>query len=95
MPATLPPGDTDLDRAIADVVVRTGADPSTVVVVAEDEVTWRDSSIGCPQKGMAYLQVLTEGLRIILEVDGQRYQYHRGGRRDLFYCGDPQPPVGE
>lgn len=94
-PPTVAPGGTDVDRAVADVVARTGVDAAAVTVVAEDAVTWRDSSIGCPQKGMQYLQVLTEGTRIIVEADGQRFEYHRGGRRDLFYCATPHPPVGE
>lgn len=94
-PPTLPPGATDVDRALADVVARTGVDVAAVRVIAEDAVTWRDSSIGCPQKGMEYMQVLTEGTRIIVEAAGQRFEYHRGGRRDLFYCAAPHPPVGE
>jgi hypothetical protein len=77
------------------VVARTGVDATAVVVIAEDAVTWRDSSIGCPQDGMQYLQVLTDGTRIVLEAAGQRFEYHRGGRRDLFHCPAPQPPVGE
>jgi hypothetical protein len=44
---------------------------------------------------MQYLQVLTEGTRIIVEADGRRFEYHRGGQRDLFYCAAPRPPVGE
>ena len=63
--------------------------------MANEEVTWRDSAVGCPQKGMSYLQVLTDGTRIILQVGGRRFDYHAGGRRDLFYCANPQPPVGE
>jgi hypothetical protein len=80
---------------MTDVVRRTGADPDDIVVVANEEVTWRDSSAGCPQKGMSYLQVLTDGTRIILQVDNRRFEYHAGGQRDLFYCASPQPPVGE
>jgi hypothetical protein len=94
-PGSLPPGADDLERAIADVVRRTGAEPAEVVVVANEEVTWRDASVGCPQKGMSYMQVLTDGTRIILQVGGRRFEYHAGGRRDVFYCANPQPPVGE
>jgi hypothetical protein len=94
-PPTVPPGGSDVDRAIADVVARTGVDAAAVTLIAQDDVTWRDSSIGCPQEGMEYLQVLTEGTRVIVEADGQRFEYHRGGRRDLFYCASPHPPVGE
>jgi hypothetical protein len=100
--ATVPPATTpstgqgrDVDTAIADLVERAGVPADAITVVSSENVTWRDSSLGCPQKGMQYMQVLTEGVRIVLEADGQRYEYHGGGRRAVFYCAAPQPPVGE
>ena len=85
----------DVERAIADLVERAGVDADAITVVAAENVTWRDSSIGCPRPGMQYMQVVTDGVRIILEADGQRYEYHAGGRRPVFYCASPEPPVGE
>ena len=35
---------------------------------------------------MEYLQVLSDGARIILDVDGTQYNYHSGGERGLFLC---------
>jgi hypothetical protein len=61
-----------LEQAITDAVHRTAAQRADVVVVANEEVTWRDSSAGCPQKGMHYTQVLTDGTRIILRVGTRR-----------------------
>jgi hypothetical protein len=44
---------------------------------------------------MMYTQALVPGTRIILELDGTRYQYHSGGPRSIFLCEHPEPPVGE
>ena len=44
---------------------------------------------------MKYTQALVEGVRVVLEVDGTRYQYHAGGARPLFLCTTPEAPVGE
>jgi hypothetical protein len=85
----------DVGRAVADLVERAGVAEDAIVVVSSENVTWRDSSLGCPQRDMQYMQVLTDGVRIVLEVDGQRYEYHGGGRRSVFYCATPEPPVGE
>jgi hypothetical protein len=93
VPGSLPPGGTEIERAIADAARRSGADPGAVEVVSDEEVTWRDSSAGCPQKGMQYLQVITDGRRIVLAVGARRFEYHSGGRRDLFFCANPQPPL--
>ncbi len=93
VPATLPPGGSEVERAVADAARRSGVDPADVEVVSDEEVTWRDSSAGCPQKGMQYLQVITDGRRIVLAVGTRRFEYHSGGTRDLFFCANPQPPL--
>jgi len=61
--------------------------------VAEDRIAvdtiravdWRDSSLGCPQPGRAYLQVITPGHRITLRVDGQFHFVHEANGR-AFVC---------
>jgi hypothetical protein len=57
-----------------------------IELVSVEEVVWPDTSLGCPQPGMVYLQVLQEGSWIQLIYDGQVYSYHSGGMRDLFLC---------
>jgi len=47
-------------------------------VVDIEAVEWPDSSMGCPQPGMSYLQVITPGYKIVLEVNGEEYTYHTG-----------------
>lgn len=78
--------------AIDDLAEHLGVEPDQIEVVSADAVTWRDSSVGCPQKGFMYQQVLTEGTRIVLEVDGTRYHYHSAGTADPFRCENPQEP---
>ncbi len=59
-------------------------DPGHVQVVAVEEVTWNDSSLGCSRPGEMYLQVLTPGYRVTLEAAGELAIYHtdrsEGGR---------------
>jgi hypothetical protein len=89
------PHGSDEQRAIADLAARQGVDPSAVTTVSVEEVTWRDGSIGCPRPGLNYTQALVPGIRVVLELDGRRYEYHAGGGRSIFLCDTPQPPVGE
>ena len=49
-------------------------------------VEWPDSSLGCPQPGMMYAQVLQDGMFIQLKFEGNLYNYHSGGGRDPFLC---------
>jgi hypothetical protein len=80
--------------AVADLSRRLDVDPADITVLSAEEVTWRDGSMGCPQPGMLYTQALTNGTRVVLEADGQRYHYHAGGRRSAFLCENPDPPAG-
>jgi hypothetical protein len=67
-----------------------------VQFVKFEAVTWPDTSMGCPQPGMEYLQVPQDGALILLQVQGRPYEYHLGGSRGLFLCEtiykDPNPP---
>ena len=92
----LPP-DTALkplvDRARLDLAARLGIDGGRISVSSAKSVTWPDSSLGCPQPGMAYLQILSPGYLVVLEAAEKRYEYHAGRDGKVFYCEGPVPPV--
>jgi len=81
------------NEVIQNLAVRLDAPPGEVVLVREEDVTWRDGSLGCPQEGMMYTQALVEGMLIVLRVEGRDYQYHSGHGRAPFYCENPVSPV--
>jgi hypothetical protein len=97
-PASQRPGfslDPSMPRvvaAIADLASRLGVAVDAVAVVDARAVTWGDSSLGCPQPGMQYLQRTVDGVLVILEAGGRRYEYHGGD--PLFLCENPTPPSG-
>ena len=62
--------------AQADVARTLGIATGSVVILGVEEVAWRDSSLGCPQPGMVYLQVITPGYRILLQGGDGVYEYH-------------------
>ena len=57
----------------------------TISVDTVRTVDWPDSSIGCPQPGEAYMQVITPGHRITLRVDGNFHFVHEANGR-AFVC---------
>ena len=82
-----------IEKAKEDLAKRLSI-PETEISVAEAAgVTWPDSSLGCPQKGMFYAQVLTAGYLFLLEYADRRYEYHAGRGQDVIYCTNPTPPV--
>jgi hypothetical protein len=73
------------DRAAAVLAEELDIPVSQVTVVSVRPVDWRDSSIGCPQPGQAYAQVITPGHKISLRARGQIYVLHEAGGKP-FLC---------
>jgi hypothetical protein len=82
-----------IEKAKEDLAKRLSVAAIEISVAQAGEVVWPDSSLGCPQEGMAYAQVLTPGYLIILEYVNNQYEYHAGKESEGFYCPDPTPPV--
>jgi|GEM_PF-637628 len=96
MPSTLPTLTPVLqslaDRARQDLAKRLSVPVNDITIIQAAHVTWSDSSLGCPQPGMAYTQVLVPGFLVVLGTASQQYEYHAGKDQAIFYCTDPQPP---
>ncbi len=75
-----------IDVAKQDLAQRLGVDVAAIEVASVEAVTWPDGSLGCPRPGMAYIQVLIDGLRILLRVGDQLYPYHSGDNQPPFLC---------
>lgn len=86
-----PPGGGLVEQAKADLAKRLGVDAAAVTVISSTEVTWPDGSLGCPEPGMRYTQMLVNGNRTVLEVDGKQYAYHSSAHRAPFLCEHPAP----
>jgi len=76
-----PTGDSQVTEAVTDLAARLDIDESDITVTANERVTWPDGSLGCPQPGMAYTQMLVDGSLVVLEFGS------------LFYCAFPTAPV--
>ncbi len=77
-------------EAISNLARRLGVDGGQVQVLTAKKVTWPDASLGCPEPGKTYAQVLTPGYLIVLRARDTRYEYH-GNAQTLFLCGNAQP----
>jgi len=75
-----------VDAVLADAAKRTGRPIAEIEVVSAQSVTWSDGSLGCPQPGMMYTQALVPGYRVVVEVGGERYDYHASLRGGISLC---------
>jgi hypothetical protein len=91
-PAGTPVASASVPRAVrravvADAARRFKVAESAVVLVRAEHVTWPDASLGCPEPGMAYAQMLVAGYRIVAKTSAGEFAYHadEGGR--IALCG--------
>ena len=66
---------------------------SEISLISVEAVDWPDTSLGCPEPGMAYAQVITPGFRVVLEAGGQRYEYQTDQGQLVVLCDEEGHPV--
>jgi hypothetical protein len=87
IPTTQPSGMGFLvEKAKDDLAQRLSISVNEIDLIEAKAVIWPDASLGCPQPGMAYIQVPQDGALIVLQAQGSTYEYHNGGSRGLFLC---------
>jgi len=77
-----------IEQGRIDLSQRLGMSVDDIAIKEVKAVEWKDASLGCPQRGVNYVQVVTPGYRIMLEANGQTYDYRTDGRR-IFLCERP------
>lgn len=88
---SLPPGlsPADFETALADCSRRSGKTPAALRIVTARHVTWNDASLGCPEPGLGYAQVLINGYWLVISDGEREYDYRSGGKGRLAFCKNP------
>ena len=73
-------------RIVDDFVARSGAQRDQVFIRRAESVTWGDPSLGCPEPGMAYPQVIVDGYWVELEHNGRLHDYRVDGSGNFKLC---------
>jgi hypothetical protein len=74
IPDDLPP--QVVQEAIDRLSQELGVTVEEIEIVEFEQVEWPDACLGVPQEGQACAQVITPGFRVVLEVNGQQYEFH-------------------
>lgn len=70
-----------------------GIPKQEIEVVGVDEVEWPDTSLGCPEPGMVYAQMIVPGHRVMMRVGDEVYEYHSGGGQGVLCDGEGNPLI--
>jgi hypothetical protein len=65
-----------VDRAMNDLTQRKGIALEEIKLDYFAYVAWPNTSLGCPEPGMFYADMLVDGYQILLRVGLQVYSYH-------------------
>jgi hypothetical protein len=87
--------DSILSAVRSDLAARSGAAVDDVRVVSARAMRWNDGSMGCPQPGQSYMQVLVDGYQVILEAGGKQYDYRTNARGGFVLCEQPGADPGD
>ena len=86
-PLSTPPANPVAAAAVAYLAAELDLSPREVTVLSSESVQWSDTSLGCPQPGMMYAQVVTPGYRFRLEAAGEQYDVHTDKTADsIIIC---------
>jgi hypothetical protein len=90
MPTTATPTQAErIEEAVKhDLAERLKISEEMITMVSGEAVDWGDASLGCPQPGMVYAQVITPGYKIVLQANGQDFAYHTGSE-SFVLCEHP------
>ena len=81
----IPPLSEDIDSLVMlakfDLALKTGADIEEMDTESVEEFNFADASLGVPEPGVEYAQVITPGYIIILKAEGETYEYHASGEK--------------
>jgi hypothetical protein len=92
---TTPPA--AVQAALEDAARVTGLAVTKLKVAGIENVTWLDSSLGCPDPDLMYTQALVTGYRIRIEAGDQILDYHADTRGNVLLCPPERavPPAAD
>ena len=85
-----------VERAKMLVASETGVAAAGLTLASLEPVEWRDASLGCPQPGTMYAQVITPGYQLMLRgPDGESYDVHTASAPDgnIVLCRQAETSV--
>ena len=81
-----PDADVEAGPALSAIASELGVPRDALNVVELTPQIWPDTSLGCPRPDMLYAQVITPGFRIVVDVNGERVEFHADERGTIVRC---------
>ena len=99
LPPSAPPSSAPVTGEVPETVLQTiqqqlsvdvpGVNVTKATVVTAEAVEWPDGSLGCPEMGVMYTQVISPGYHVVISVDGVEYDYRATDPGQVRLCKAP------
>ena len=90
-------GDAEKDAAVAlarkTLAAKLAVGAEALQLDKAEAVDWPDTSLGCPEKGMMYAQVIMPGYRVVLKHAGKPHAVHVAGTRAVTCGAEARKPA--
>lgn len=77
-----------LDDVLRDAEGRTGVELEKLRITDVEQSQWPDASLGCPQPGRVYAQVVSTGNRVVVNAGDQTIEYRVSTSGDFWPCDE-------
>lgn len=85
-PSVNPEAQGAVEAALKDAAAHLGTDAANLRVEQVEARQWNDSSLGCPQPGELYSQIVTPGFLIVISSTTKQLEYHSDARARVVLC---------
>lgn len=75
-----------VELARQDLAKNLNIDPSQISVLKIEKISWNDGSLGCPEEGKVYIQVIIPGYKVIFAYNQKVFEYHTDGNNRFVTC---------
>jgi hypothetical protein len=75
-----------VEAAMSDAATHLGVGVDQLRLDRVEPRLWPDSSLGCPQRGQLYSQIVTPGFLIVIAGANKRLEYHTDTRSRVKLC---------
>jgi hypothetical protein len=75
-----------VQNAIAAAAAKLGAATDSLKLIYASQRDWPDSSLGCPEPGKFYAQVITPGWIVLIGGSGEVLEYHTDANQNVVLC---------
>ncbi len=82
----IPGSEAAVTASINDLSAQMDIPVDQIKVASVEPMEWNDASLGCPQEGFMYAQVITPGYLVTLEANGPEYVYHTDQTNNVILC---------